>query len=104
MESLRVNEYGEINIPQRITEMLGAKKGEELLLLKRNGYFIVSSASIDPLDKIRKACEGLATQAGWESDDDIVDFMRELRKERYLQNANILRSKTPKTCQSSQQL
>ena len=88
MQSIRVNDSGQINIPSVVTEMMGIEKGEELVVLKRNGYFIVTPSSTDPLDKIRKVCEGLAEKAGWETDEDIVDFMRELRKERYLQNAD----------------
>ena len=88
MLNVRVNESGQINIPSTVTEVMGIRKGEELVVLKRNGYFILTPTSTDPLDKIRKVCEGLAEKVGWETDEDIVDFMRELRKERYLQNAD----------------
>ena len=88
MLNVRVNDIGQINIPSAVTEMMGIGKCEELVVLKRNGYFIVTPTSTDPLDKIRKACEGLAEEAGWKTDEDIVNYMRELRKERYLQNAD----------------
>ena len=81
MESVRVNEQGQIIVPQMFTEEIGLRKGEKIQLLKRNGYFIAKPASIDPWKELQKLMEGEAEKVGWETDEDVVQFIKELRKE-----------------------
>jgi len=81
MESVRVNEQGQIIVPQMFTEEIGLRKGEEIQLLKRNGYFIAKPTSIDPWKELQKLMEGEAERVGWNTDEDVVQFIKELRKE-----------------------
>jgi len=82
MENVRVNEQGQIIVPQMFTEELGFRKGEDIQLLKRNGYFIAKPASIDPWKELQKLMEGEAEKVGWKTDEDVVQFIKELRKEK----------------------
>ena len=82
MENVRVNEQGQLIVPQMFTEELGFRKGEEIQLLKRNGYFIAKPASIDPWKELQKLMEGEAERVGWKTDEDVVQFIKELRKEK----------------------
>jgi len=82
MRNVRVNEHGQIIVPQMFTEEIGFRKGEEIQLLKRNGYFIAKPASIDPWKELQKLMEGEAEKVGWKTDEDVVQFIKELRKEK----------------------
>ena len=82
MENVRVNQQGEIIVPQVFTEEIGFKKGDEIQLLKRNGYFIIKPASIDPWKELQNLMEGEAEKVGWKTDEDVVKFIKELRREK----------------------
>ena len=88
MDSVKVNDNGQITIPNSITKSLGITKGEEFRFIKKNKYFIMVPSDYDPLTEIQNIMDGEAEKVGWKTEDDVIDFMRELRKERYLENAN----------------
>ena len=83
MESVKVNDNGQITIPNSITESLGIAKGEEFRLIKKNKYYIMMPSDYDPLTEIQNLMEGEAEKVGWKSEEDIIEFMRELRRERH---------------------
>jgi bifunctional DNA-binding transcriptional regulator/antitoxin component of YhaV-PrlF toxin-antitoxin module len=81
MESLRVNEYGEINIPRNITEMIGVKKGDEFRIIKKDNYYLMMPVNNNSLKEMQKICVGLDEEMGWETEEDIVKSCKEVTKE-----------------------
>ena len=88
MQSVRVNEQGQIDLPPLMMEKLGIEKGMEFFVIKRNGEYVFKPTPLQSLEEIQKICSGKAEEAGWKSEEDVNEFMSELRKERYIQNAN----------------
>ena len=92
MDSLKVNKKGQIIVPQFVIEEVGLKEGEEVKILKRNGYFIMKPTSLDPLKEMQKQCVNLAEESGWETEEDIIQYCKQVRKElgesRRINNAN----------------
>jgi len=88
MQSVRVNEQGQINLSPLMMEKLGIEKGMEFFVVKRNGEYVFKPTPLQSLEEIQKICNGKAEEVGWKSEDDVIEFMKELRKERYIQNAN----------------
>ena len=81
MGNIRVNDSGQITIPPVIIEELGITKGEEFKIVKRDNHFIMIPVTLDPLKEMQKICSGLAEEMGWETEDDIVKYCKEIRKE-----------------------
>ena len=79
MESVRVDEQGQIVLPCGITEEFGFKKGEEIIVLKKKGYFILKPLSLDPWKEIQNIMDGEAEKIGWSSEDDVLAFMKKNR-------------------------
>ena len=92
MQSVRVNDSGQITIPPVLMEELGIEKGKEIRIIKKDGYFVVFPISNNPLKEMQKICEGLAEEAGWKTEEDILKYCKEIRKElaeeRRMSNAN----------------
>jgi AbrB family looped-hinge helix DNA binding protein len=81
MLNVRVSESGQINIPSDITEMIGAKKGDEFRIIKKDNYYLMMPVKNNPLKEMQKICVGLDEEMGWETEEDIVKSCKEARKE-----------------------
>ena len=88
MQSVRVNEQGQIELPPSMMKKLGIEKGMEYTVTKRGGELVFKPTPIQSFEEIQKICSGKAEEAGWKSEEDVNEFMKELREERYIQNAD----------------
>ena len=88
MQSLKVNEEGQILIPESLVEKFFIPKGMEFNLIKRNGELVLKPTPIQAFREIQNRMEGEAEKIGWNSDDDAIDYMIKLRKESFYNNAN----------------
>jgi len=89
MLNIRVNDSGQITIPPSITAELGIVRGEEFSLIKRDNYYIMMPLALDPLQALQTIMEGEAEKVGWESEDDVIEYMKEVRKEFVAERYNI---------------
>ena len=81
MEIVRVNEQCQIVLPLDVMKKMGIDKGEEFKIIKRDNHFIMMPITIDPLKEMQKICSGLAEEMGWETEEDVVKYCKEIRKE-----------------------
>ena len=88
MECTLVNSDGQIVIPRDILVQLGIEKDTKVYFFQRYGELVIKPASYDPLKELQKLCGNMATDMGWETEEDIVDFCREYRKTRHIKNAH----------------
>jgi len=88
MESVRVNDSGQITLPPDIMEKMGIGRGDELFLCKKNGMYVLQPSSEDPLKKLQELCKGMADELGLKTEEDVIRFSKEVRKKRAKQNAN----------------
>lgn len=82
MELAKVTSKGQITIPKEIREMLKIKEGSKILFFKRGDEVIIKNASMIALEKIQKEFEGEAERLGLKTEEDVVELIKEFRKER----------------------
>lgn len=82
MELAKVTSKGQITIPKSIREILNVKEGSKILFLKKENEVIIKNAAMISLEKIQKEFEGEAERLNLETEEDVVNLIKEFRKER----------------------
>ena len=85
MEVARVTSKGQITIPRDIRTKMNIKRGDKVLFFEDNGkYFLQNSAlvSIKAIENLQDIMEGEAEKAGFKNSDDIVKYIKSIRKEK----------------------
>jgi len=83
MELAKVTTNGQITIPITIRKRLGIKDGDKLLFVEKPEGVVIINPTMMALEKIGKAFEGEAERLGLGSEDDVVDMIKEIRKENW---------------------
>ena len=85
MEMARVTSKGQITIPRDIRAKMNIKKGDKIVFFEDNGKFIFensASIAVKALEDFQKSMEGEAAKAGFNNSDDVVKYIKSLRKAR----------------------
>ena len=82
MELSKVTSKGQITIPIDIRRKLGVKEGDKILFVEEQGRVIMMNSSMDALRKAQAAFTGEAERLGLKDEQDVVDLVSELRRER----------------------
>ncbi len=82
MELAKVTSKGQITIPIDIRRKLGVKEGDKILFVEEQGKVIMMNSSMDALRKAQAAFTGEAERLGLKDEQDVVDLVSELRRER----------------------
>ena len=82
MDSVIVNDHGQITLPPSIMEKMGLEKGSKLFFCLKEGEYVLKSTPINPVDELRDLCEGFADEMGWKTEDDVVKSCKEFRNKR----------------------
>jgi AbrB family looped-hinge helix DNA binding protein len=86
MNLARITAKGQITIPVEIRKNLGVKEGDKVAFIKNNnGIMLVNSNQI-AWENIQKAMEGEAEKAGFKSEEDVVQYCREIRQDMWEKN------------------
>ena len=85
MEIAKVTSKGQITIPRDIRAKMNIKRGDKIVFFEDNGkYFFQNSASIavKALENFQNNMKGEAEKAGFKDSDDVVKYIKSLRKTR----------------------
>ena len=82
MELAKVTSKGQITIPKSIREMLKVKEGSKILFFKQGDEIVIKNAAMISLEKIQKEFEGEAQRLGLQTEEDVVNLIKQFRKER----------------------
>lgn len=82
MELAKVTSKGQITIPLEIRKKLGVKEGDKVLFIEEQGRVIMVNSSMEALRKAQDAFKGEADRLGLKNEQDVVDLVSELRRER----------------------
>lgn len=82
MELAKVTSKGQITIPISIRKKLRVKEGDKILFIEDNGKIILLNSSMEALKNAQTAFTGEAERAGISDEQDILDMIAEMRKER----------------------
>lgn len=78
----KVTSKGQITIPVEIRRKLGIKDGDKFFFMEDGGCVYMMNSSMDALSEAQKAFVGEAEKTGLVSEDDVVNMIRELSRER----------------------
>ena len=82
MELAKVTSKGQITIPKSIRDILQIKEGSKILFFQKENEIVIKNAAMISLEKIQDEFEGEAKRLGIETEEDVVNLIKEFRKER----------------------
>lgn len=82
MELAKVTTKGQVTIPKAIREMLNLKDGSKIIFLQKGNDIIIKNSAMLALEKIQNAFEGEAERLDLETEEDVVELVKDFRKER----------------------
>ena len=82
MELAKVTSKGQITIPIMIRNKLQLKTGDKVFFEESRGKIYITNASHITLANVQAQMQGEAKKAGFETEDDVVAYIKELRKSR----------------------
>ena len=81
MELAKLTSKGQLTVPVAIRKKLSLKEGDKVLFLSDEDGIRIVNASILALEKAQKAFAGEAERLGLKTEQDVVDMVKEVRKE-----------------------
>ena len=82
MELAKVTSKGQITIPLTIRNLLGLKTGDKVFFEESRGKVYITNASQITLANIQTQMQGEAEKAGFQTEEDVITYIKELRKAR----------------------
>ena len=71
---------GKIIIPGEIQKLLGVSDGRRVMLIPDGEEVRIVNPAIQAFRELQEAMKGAAEEAGWTSDDDVVDYIMDMRR------------------------
>ena len=81
MDLAKVTSKGQVTIPIDIRKKLGLKNGDKVLFVEEAGRIYMINSSMDAFREAQMEFAGVADRVGLRDDEDIVNMIKELRKE-----------------------
>jgi antitoxin PrlF len=81
MDLAKVTSKGQVTIPIDIRKKLGLKNGDKVLFVEEAGRIYMMNSSMDAFREAQMEFAGEADRVGLRDDEDIVNMIKELRKE-----------------------
>lgn len=81
MELAKVTSKGQITIPVAIRRKLGLKTGSQILFVEEDGRIVMMNPTIHAVLQAQKAFAGVAESLGIKTEQDVVDLVKEVRRE-----------------------
>lgn len=82
MELAKVTSKGQITIPLMIRNKLQLKAGDKVFFEESRGKVYITNASQVTLANVQAQMKCEAKKAGFQTEDDVVAYIKELRKTR----------------------
>ena len=80
MELAKVTSKGQITIPLMIRNLRQLKTGNKVFFEESRGKVYITNASQITLANVQTQMQGEAEKAGFQTEDDVVAYIKELRK------------------------
>lgn len=77
----KVTSKGQITIPIEIRRKLKLKEGDKVLFIEEGGRVFLTNASLVALEDMQLAMRGQAKERGFKSEEDVVNLVKEVRRE-----------------------
>jgi len=80
MELAKLTSKGQITIPRDVREKMNLKTGDKILFFEENDRFFLQNSNSVVLSEFQKAMAGAAKEAGFKSPNDVMNYIKQLRK------------------------
>ena len=87
MELAKITSKGQITIPISVRRKLGVKDGDKVLFLDEGQGVMMVNASVQALIQAQADFAGVADRLGIKTEQDVVDMVKEVRRERAAERA-----------------
>ena len=81
MEIAKVMSKGQVTIPISIRKKLNLKEGDKVVFIEKDGNMVIAKSAMIALQKIQSAFEGEAERLGLETEEDVVNLVKDVRQE-----------------------
>ncbi|MCM1538664.1 MAG: AbrB/MazE/SpoVT family DNA-binding domain-containing protein [bacterium] len=81
MEVAKISSKGQITIPISVRNKLKLKAGDKIVILEENGRFYFDNSAVLAFKRVEDAFSGEAENAGFSTEEEMQDYMKEIRKE-----------------------
>jgi AbrB family looped-hinge helix DNA binding protein len=81
MEVAKVSSKGQITIPVSVRNKLNLKTGDKIVIFEENGRFYFENSAMLAFKRAEQAFEGVAEEAGFQTEKEMQDYVKEIRKE-----------------------
>jgi AbrB family looped-hinge helix DNA binding protein len=81
MDMARVSMKGQVTIPIEIRRKLGLREGDKVVFLEQGENIILLNSNRIAWKELQTSFQGAAEEAGFKSEDDVIDFCRNIRQE-----------------------
>jgi AbrB family looped-hinge helix DNA binding protein len=88
MELAKITTRGQLTLPIAIRKKLNVSEGSKVVFLEDKGRIIIENAGMLALKDAREAMRGVAENLGIKNEQDVVNMVKEVRKERRKTNLN----------------
>lgn len=80
----KITAKGQITLPAAVRDAVEVRNGDDILFIRDNdGRIRVSSSELEAILRTQLALEGAADEAGIFSEDDLLQLISQVRKEKY---------------------
>jgi AbrB family looped-hinge helix DNA binding protein len=83
MDMARLSGKGQVTIPIGVRRKLGLRSGDKIVFAEQGGSIVLLNSNHLAWRELQEGFAGAAAEAGWSSEQDVVDFCREVRQERW---------------------
>ncbi|MEN6327009.1 MAG: AbrB/MazE/SpoVT family DNA-binding domain-containing protein [Syntrophomonas sp.] len=77
----KVTVRGQITIPIEIRKKLNIKDGDKVVFIEENGRIIIENSAMLALKEVQEAFKGEAEKLGLQNEQDVVDMIKNVRKQ-----------------------
>ena len=81
MDIAKISSKGQITIPVSVRNKLKLKAGDKIVILEENGRFYFENSAMLAFKRVENAFAGEAEKAGFTTEEEMQDYMKEIRKE-----------------------
>ncbi|MCG8500114.1 MAG: AbrB/MazE/SpoVT family DNA-binding domain-containing protein [Firmicutes bacterium] len=81
MDVAKISSKGQITIPVEIRKKLGLKEGDKVVFVEQNNNVILLNSNQLAFKEFQKEMEGEAEKADIKTEQDVVDMVKEVRKQ-----------------------
>ena len=81
MEIAKISSKGQITIPVAVRNKLNLKTGDKIVIFEENGRFYFDNSAMLAFEHVSDAFSGEAQKAGFETEDDLQRYAKEIREE-----------------------